>query len=287
MTITEAPTTEQVIFDMLTENTGRHMLDSGGAYGRNWERNQGKTLDDFMNAPGTIVERNCYGGTPEISITIDVFHFLRACLDYEPTLDALFDEYEQSEPDEGGGWLPLMEGFPTWLAENHGDEWGCDPDTMTVNTYNGEDAVSQTLQYTMFSMDGSEACWGEYVLLQIHGGCDVRGGYTRPRAFRTNTDNYLFDNARIDVVEYPPDPPQDTNLPGMEPRYVEPFYWTSDNAGYDFYSADSSYPDLGKYEWVWADDPADAALEQVTVTEDKVIGPHGGELLFQTVADLA
>lgn len=32
--------TERVLIAMLTENTGRHMLDSGGAYGRNWERNR-------------------------------------------------------------------------------------------------------------------------------------------------------------------------------------------------------------------------------------------------------
>ena len=29
---------------MLTENTGKHMLDSGGAYGRHWERNQKKSF---------------------------------------------------------------------------------------------------------------------------------------------------------------------------------------------------------------------------------------------------
>ena len=37
--------TKAVIADMLQENTGRHMLDSGGAYGRNWERNQGRDFD--------------------------------------------------------------------------------------------------------------------------------------------------------------------------------------------------------------------------------------------------
>ena len=32
--------TEKVIREMLTESTGRHMLDSGGIYGRHWEKNQ-------------------------------------------------------------------------------------------------------------------------------------------------------------------------------------------------------------------------------------------------------
>jgi hypothetical protein len=36
--------TQTVLLEMFQENTGAHMLDSGGAYGRNWERNQGKDL---------------------------------------------------------------------------------------------------------------------------------------------------------------------------------------------------------------------------------------------------
>lgn len=39
--------TAEVIASMLTENTGRHMLDSGGAYGRNWERNHGRDVESF------------------------------------------------------------------------------------------------------------------------------------------------------------------------------------------------------------------------------------------------
>ena len=41
--------TEQVIYNMLTENTGTHFLDSGMANGRHWQKNQVKTLEDFKN----------------------------------------------------------------------------------------------------------------------------------------------------------------------------------------------------------------------------------------------
>ena len=37
-------TTEQVIYEMLTESTGKHFLDSGGATGRHWQQNQIKTI---------------------------------------------------------------------------------------------------------------------------------------------------------------------------------------------------------------------------------------------------
>ena len=46
---------KQVVYSMITENTGRHMLDSGGAYGRHWERNQKLSLDDFESLPAVDV----------------------------------------------------------------------------------------------------------------------------------------------------------------------------------------------------------------------------------------
>ena len=41
--------TEFLIYKMLTENTGSAMLDSGDAYGRHWENNKQRTIDDFKN----------------------------------------------------------------------------------------------------------------------------------------------------------------------------------------------------------------------------------------------
>jgi hypothetical protein len=40
-------TTEQAIYEMLTESTGTHFLDSGGATGRHWQQNQKRTLEDL------------------------------------------------------------------------------------------------------------------------------------------------------------------------------------------------------------------------------------------------
>ena len=42
-------TLKETIAAMLTENTGKNMLDSGGASGRAWQRNAGKALDDFAS----------------------------------------------------------------------------------------------------------------------------------------------------------------------------------------------------------------------------------------------
>jgi len=53
-----------------------------------------------------------------------------------------------------------------------------DHEALNVNTYNHGSTLSQTLQYSMFEYDGEN-----YYILQVHGGCDIRGGYTTPRVF--------------------------------------------------------------------------------------------------------
>jgi len=51
--------------------------------------------------------------------------------------------------------------------------------------------LSQVLQGTIVEHDE----YGRYIILQIHNGCDVRGGYTQPRIFRLLEDDdgdFLF-----------------------------------------------------------------------------------------------
>lgn len=235
-TTTETPTTDEVIVGMLTENTGSHFLDSGGAYGRAWERNQGTTIEDWKARPeATLDQWGCY--------TLDVFHFLSDRLDYDPDLDALFGEFCDSREDTY--WMQDMEDFPAWLAENHGDEYGTSPDHCTINTYNNEDALSQTLQFTLFTLgEHSDAIYGEFVLLQIHGGCDVRGGYTRPRVFRTCGEIALLDNARGTIVCSGPTVDENQQiLDGVPGPSRENHVWDTEDAGYSWRDAGCSYPE--------------------------------------------
>lgn len=197
-TQTHVQNTEEIVASMLRENTGRHMLDSGGAYGRNWEHNQGR---DFANEPAIVT--NWRHGW--IDITLQTYSFLVEALEYEPELDAKFEAWCHEGEREHEPWLPLMEEFIEQAKETPEDEpfasftreadanpltgeyW--DGDTIwTVNTYNHESLLEQVLQYTMF---------GSLVFLQVHGGCDVRGGYTQPRVFRFYDESpSLLDDAR-------------------------------------------------------------------------------------------
>ncbi len=204
---------------MLLENTGEAMGDSGGAYGRHWQRNQGKKLEDFENSPevvwekvqdwyvlkkdgefirrdtteegllsflltyqpqstdwamkheGYIIEKESQT-SQEIEYTISVFHYLNM-LD----LDDFCDKYNA---------LPCKD----WDSDIYGvsklqKEW-LDSKGVKIldsfNTYNGESSLSQVLQGTYISSVGRDT--PDYVLLQVHGGCDVRGGYTNAKMFK-------------------------------------------------------------------------------------------------------
>ena len=182
-------TIENTIYAMLTESTGVHMMDSGGANGRHWQRNQRKTIDDFRNAPSATVEVSIHNykdkESAEFLRVVDVFHLLTNVL----RLDDLCKEYNVLEC---GNW--------------NGDYYGTDleqceflhcsglvPKGQGFNSSNWENNLSQTLQGQLFEHDIT----GEtYVLIQIHNGADIRGGYTDAKLFkfRDHYEEYaLFD----------------------------------------------------------------------------------------------
>lgn len=204
------PTVFSVIAGMLRENTGRHFLDSGSAYGRNWERNQGKSEEAFDSAPAGWMEvRVRDGGELETCVTVDVYHFLTERLDYDERLDRIFQRFIDRPANEAKGYLEIMEEFPAWICARLNAVSGArldaagvyhDGSPMCVNTYTGEDCLSQIIQYVYFTTEGRG---GAFVLLQIHGGCDMRGGYTRPRLFVADGSSHgveaIFDNAQCSL----------------------------------------------------------------------------------------
>lgn len=281
---TDTPKTEDVIASMLTENTGTHMLDSGGAYGRNWERMQGETVDSLKKAHPATLDTS-WGG---LSITLDLFHFLYDRLDYEPELQACFDRFAERPGNENEGWLTLMEAFPAFVAGLEGADVGGiygDGKPFTVNTYNHESLLSQVIQYTMFYLDGSEDFDdGAYVLLQVHGGCDVRGGYTAPKVFSlADYDGTgIFDDARATVHctdgRKAPVSDDQLDLDGKPAQNQCGAYWDTDD-GYHFYPEGVAGPDhkeLQEYDWVESDDLDDRQQGQITVVDGTAYCPCCG-----------
>lgn len=173
-------TLEQTIAAMLTENTGAHMLDSGGAYGRNWQRNQGASLEYWQERPSATLEiyMREYNGKlrADLSPCVDIFHLLTGgALE----LDEFCREFNKLPVDDWkGDFYGVSMRGAEWLENRgfvaHGESF---------NTYNWASSHSQVMQGQELARESE---WGQenYILLQIHGGCDVRGGYTDAKLFK-------------------------------------------------------------------------------------------------------
>ena len=170
--------TKQLVYKMLTENTGKHFLDSGGTDGRMWQRNQRKTMQDFENEDEELYQLDAK--YKEIYRTVSVFHYLTNNLE----IDDICEEFNRLQ-DENDNWDASpwdskcnLYGVSTeayeMLDELHDIEI-----ERTWNTYNGDSDLSQILQGSNLIIDGEY-----YHIIQIHNGADARGGYTHARMFK-------------------------------------------------------------------------------------------------------
>ena len=162
---------------MLTENTGRAICDSGGENGRAWQRNAGKTLADFeAEAPAELAiskyQREGEAAQYDAEVYISLFHHLARALE----LDPYCREFNALECGNWNGeFYGTDQGQCDWLLEN-----GFTPEGDGFNSYNWSANYSQVIQGQYLKSDAGAL----YVLLQIHGGADVRGGYTDAKLFK-------------------------------------------------------------------------------------------------------
>jgi len=168
-------TLKETIVSMLTENTGRSILDSGGIYGRNFERNKGKDVAYYESTPQATLEISKYGDNWEALPTVSIFHLLTQTLG----LDSYCKEFNTLEVgNHNGDYYGTDWNQCEWLKENEFEGVG-----EGFNTYNWASNHSQILQGQELNRDGET-----YVLLQIHGGCDARGGYTDAKLFKVSSN---------------------------------------------------------------------------------------------------
>ncbi len=221
---------------MLTENTGRALCDSGDAYGRNYERNQGRK---FESEPSCTVEIDSKYN--EINVTFNLYHYLKTYLelnDVTSMLNRKFKRFANQPDNQDAPWLALMEEF----AQSNSD----DCEYYTTNTYNYDNILSQTLQYTIFRFHGLS-----YIILQIHGGCDVRGGYTKPHIFELPEPDY-FQIAQSDIGAV----------------CAKGHNWMSDDSGSHWYYEGSTAKN-DKFDW-----------SNIKLIDNKAICPCGAEIKF-------
>ena len=175
-------TLKETIAAMLTENTGTHMLDSGFANGRAWQRNAGKVLADFESQPSATAEIYVreYNGqlTAKIMPCVNVFHLLTGgALE----LDDICKEFNAMPVDDWNGDYSGVSVAGWGFLSRHQFK-----SKESFNTYNWSSNHSQVIQGQELELNGGGMCidGGNYILIQIHGGADVRGGYTDAKLFR-------------------------------------------------------------------------------------------------------
>lgn len=206
---------QKLVYGMLSTSTWEAMWDSGSAYGRHWERNIKKTLSDWQNEPEVSFEithciywenketeyKNENGinhtyyyydakedreNHSEYNYTISVFHYM-CKLD----LDEVCEEYNRKKcPDWESDIHGVSKSQRAWLDKKGfviGDSF---------NTYNHDSNLSQVLQWTIIDLDDKK-----YVLLQVHQGCDVRGGYTDAKMFLLPDDYMPMESVYWKVTE--------------------------------------------------------------------------------------
>lgn len=152
----------KVIQAMLKENTGKHFLDSGGDNGRMWQRNQNKV---FKSEPRVTID--------DYGFTVSTFHYLSEVLE----LDNITRKVNSFITKNKLHWCEeVAEEIENKDFMYHEIEKFHD----TINTYNQENNLSQILLFKTFKLYNGDV----YALLQIHGGADVRGGYTNTKCFK-------------------------------------------------------------------------------------------------------
>jgi hypothetical protein len=144
--------------------------------GRNWQRNQGFTLEQWKQRREAIVEQD--GLYP----TLDLFHFLKRRLtltEKARDLQKWFVDYCETN---------MASPFDCSTLETFADEVALGITYTVANSYNWENFLSQDVQFVDFKIDGDN-----FTLLQIHGGADIRGGYTAPQVFETVSEYWVYD----------------------------------------------------------------------------------------------
>lgn len=155
------PDTGEVLAGMLSENTGIHGMDSGGAFGRHWQRNQGMTKADWEALPsGFMMDGECP--------VIRTYHFLNDRLVITETSEKLNRAYRaiyDADPDVMNTQHVEVLEVMGW----EGNSW---------YSYNGDNLLSQDFIWTDFQV-GTEL----FTVISTHNGADARGGFSTPYVF--------------------------------------------------------------------------------------------------------
>lgn len=145
------------ISKLLKQDTGTHFLDSGGDNGRMWQRNATKVFE----AEKQVTLEDGY-------FTVSLYHYLKEALKENDEVTKTVNKHIKQQ---NAYWCGEFD-FETLPFE-------CDEIGDQFNTYNWSAPFSQDFTGIQFKVNGES-----YILLQIHNGADIRGGYTDVKCFK-------------------------------------------------------------------------------------------------------
>ena len=210
------PTPNQsLIYKLLTTSTWRSLWDSWDAYGRHWQRNQARSIHDFIDDPQVSIELTEYHydgnekpteqfeksnlrytryhldknddhtnhtNHTEYNYTISLFHWLDKYFDFT-SQDPFINKFNRLRKWKYEYIEERQEEYLESIWYQKGD---------TINSSNSESNLSQvytlTPVYPLWSKPDSDDI--EYYLLSVHQGCDVRGWYTADIMVHINPDDF-------------------------------------------------------------------------------------------------
>ena len=186
---------DEVIYAMLVENTGSNLVDSGGAYGRMYDRNRKHGIEDFKSAPSCSLHAKVYSGGLELDVTKSLFHHLTSNLHYNEGMNELWMRFDEHFSDlKWDGEDGTMNKFYQWAKKNiskfHDAYEFEEGEHFSGYTYNDDNILSQDFVY--FIMGG-------WVFIQLHNGCDARWGFTAPKLFQLNDKWVLMEYFRYTI----------------------------------------------------------------------------------------
>lgn len=162
MTIKEL-TAEQTLLNMFTEPVGKHLLDSGSIYGYNFEKNKDR---DLLNEKLISLDDGM--------VTVNTAKYLIEHLEFD--FDDVTDYINEVIAEQKWHWVDEVSINEIEFIYPEVEEIN-----DTYNTYNYDSYLDSVLIGRTLKINNEY-----YTLLQVHGGCDVRGGYTDVKCFKTD-----------------------------------------------------------------------------------------------------
>lgn len=163
--------TERKLASMFMERVPTNLLDSGLVYGYNFDYNREHPI---WEQPESHVEFGVFSdGDLSIDLKLNTYKLLSKQLEYDKKADQKFQKWRKQWDDkEDDSWEAHLEELPALSRyDNTPKSW------TSGYTYNADTLLDQQIVYYFCTR-------ANYVIIQVHGGCDARCGFTEPILFR-------------------------------------------------------------------------------------------------------